>query len=487
MEQTSSAAYPNILVVDYVKKARVASPQLLMKSENFLNVGYQKLLTFERPGGGFDWWGNSPPIVWISAYALHEFNDMAKVYPIDRGIIDRTQRWLLSQQNKDGTWDKIGATHGETIERMGNAKLLLTSYVAWSLGESGYKGKELDSAIKYIRGNLKDAGDNAYILALAANALAAYDAKDDSTLEVLQKLEKLKVDKPEIKACCFPAGGEGQGRMSLAYSRGDSVTVEATALTVLAMIKTGQFPNSVNNGLTYLIKAKDPNGTWGSTQATILALKALVASAEGPRMEGKVNFAIKLNGKDVGKGEVTKDNVDVMQLFDLKEHTQVGRNDVEIVADGETSLMYQIVGRHYDPWKSLGEQPRQILDVKVEYDRTKLTTADLLRAKATVKYTGDVPTYMVIVDLGIPPGFTVDPGEFAELVGKKIEKFSVTARQATLYLGDVKPGDEITFDYVLKPKYPIKAKTPSSVAYEYYTPANRATAKPAELEVTEKK
>ncbi len=50
MEQTSSAAYPNILVVDYVKKARVASPQLLLKSEQFLSVGYQKLLTFERPG-----------------------------------------------------------------------------------------------------------------------------------------------------------------------------------------------------------------------------------------------------------------------------------------------------------------------------------------------------------------------------------------------------------------------------------------------------
>src|SRR5215813_12232737 len=83
MEQTSSAAYPNILVVDYVKKARVASPQLLMKSEQFLNVGYQKLLTFERPGGGFDWWGNGEPLVWLSAYGLQEFNDMAKVYPVD--------------------------------------------------------------------------------------------------------------------------------------------------------------------------------------------------------------------------------------------------------------------------------------------------------------------------------------------------------------------------------------------------------------------
>ena len=60
------------------------------------------------------------------------------------------------------------------------------------------------------------------------------------------------------------------------------------------------------------------------------------------------------------------------------------------------------------------------------------------------------------------------------------------ARQATLYLGDVKPSDVKTFEYTLKPKYPIKAKTPATVAYEYYTPANQATAQPVELTVKEK-
>src|SRR6516162_1667290 len=193
MEQTSSSAYPNILVVDYIKKARVASPQVLMKAEQYLNVGYQKLLTFERPGGGFDWWGREPPIVWISAYALQEFNDMAKVYPIDKGIIDRTQAWLMSQQNKaDGTWDKIGMTHGETIASMGDPKLLLTSYVAWALLDSGLRVPQLEKSIEYIRANVKKA-ENPYILALAANALAAWDAKDDRTFEVLKRLEKMKV------------------------------------------------------------------------------------------------------------------------------------------------------------------------------------------------------------------------------------------------------------------------------------------------------
>ena len=151
MEQTSSSAYPNILVVDYVKKARVASPEILMKAENFLNVGYQKLLTFERPGGGFDWWGNGEPLVWLSAYGLQEFNDMAKVYPIDKGVITRTHAWLMKQMDKDGTWSKIGMTHGESIERMGDPKLLLTSYVVWSLVDSGFKGPELKRSIDFIR------------------------------------------------------------------------------------------------------------------------------------------------------------------------------------------------------------------------------------------------------------------------------------------------------------------------------------------------
>src|SRR6266700_4698563 len=151
MEQTSSSAYPNILAVDYVKKARVASSaKFLMTAEQYLNVGYQKLLTFERPGGGFDWWGNGPPLVWLSAYGLQEFSDMTKVYPIDKGVIERTQKWLMSQQEKDGSWSNIGATHGETITRMGDPKLLLTSYVAWALLESGLPRDQMKKSIDYI-------------------------------------------------------------------------------------------------------------------------------------------------------------------------------------------------------------------------------------------------------------------------------------------------------------------------------------------------
>ena len=369
MEQTSSAAYPNILAVDYIKKARVANPQLLMKCEQFLNIGYQKLLTFERPGGGFDWWGNSEPLVWLSAYGLQEFADMAKVYPIDRGIITRTQAFLMKKMDPDGTWSNIGATHGETIANMGNPKLLLTSYVVWSLVESGYDKAQLAKSVAYIRSHLGDANENAYILALAANALASVDPKDGATLEAVKMLEKQRRDVKEWRASVYPSKAT-----SLAYSRGDGISVETTALAALAMLKTGQFTNSVNESLTYLVKAKG-NGHWGSTQATILALKALVAGMGGAPVDKAYPFAIKLNGKEVARGKVDPENSDVMQTFDLKEHTKPGDNLVEIDMQGETSLMYQIVARHFQPWKET--TPKQpVVNVDVAYDRTQLSTSD---------------------------------------------------------------------------------------------------------------
>ena len=58
--------------------------------------------------------------------------------------------------------------------------MLLTSYVTWTLLDTGLKSPQLDKSIVYIRDHAKDS-DNAYILALAANALAAWDAKDDAT------------------------------------------------------------------------------------------------------------------------------------------------------------------------------------------------------------------------------------------------------------------------------------------------------------------
>ena len=49
-EQTSSATYPNVLALDYMKRTKKLTPEVHAKAEGFIANGYQRLLTFEVPG-----------------------------------------------------------------------------------------------------------------------------------------------------------------------------------------------------------------------------------------------------------------------------------------------------------------------------------------------------------------------------------------------------------------------------------------------------
>jgi hypothetical protein len=75
------------------------------------------------------------------------------------------------------------------------------------------------------------------------------------------------------------------------------------------------------------------------------------------------------------------------------------------------------------------------------YDRASLSTANVLRAKATVRPRGKGPTYLVSVGLPVPPGLTAGAGELAAPDGaRRVQKSGVAARQVTPGLGDVRPG-----------------------------------------------
>jgi len=62
------------------------------------------------------------------------------------------------------------------------------------------------------------------------------------------------------------------------YATGASATVETTGLAVQALLKWGQASSTASKALTYIAAKKNASGTWGTTQATIMALRALLLS-----------------------------------------------------------------------------------------------------------------------------------------------------------------------------------------------------------------
>src|SRR5947208_6263323 len=115
-EQTSSSTYPNVLALDYMKRTKKLTPEVQATADGYIANGYQRLLTFEVPGGGFSWFGQAPANKILTAYGLMEFYDMSKVYEVDPNLIRRTQQWLADQQQPDGSWkpDTNFITEGAT-------------------------------------------------------------------------------------------------------------------------------------------------------------------------------------------------------------------------------------------------------------------------------------------------------------------------------------------------------------------------------------
>jgi uncharacterized protein YfaS (alpha-2-macroglobulin family) len=480
-EQTSSSTYPNVLALDYMKRTKKLTPEVHAKAEGYIANGYQRLLTFEVPGGGFSWFGNAPANKILTAYGLMEFSDMGKVYEVDPKVIERTQQWLADQQQEDGSWkpDTEFINEGAT-NRFNSDVLRITAYLAWSLANTGYKGPAVEKAKRYVEERMSAKAD-AYTLAVVANFAVEYAKDRDFTRKTMQLLLDAKMETGDQVS--WEADETGL------YARGASATIETTGLATQALLKWGQEGGTVRKALNYIRSKKDATGAWGSTQATIMALRAVLLASEIGTSDVKGTVEVVLNGTTVETLKLTEENNDLLHQFVLKDGKATDANSVQIRFSGTGGLAYQVAGSYFVPWEAKPAQ--ESLAIDVAYDRTKLAQNDVATATATVKSNLNGMAKMVMVDLGIPPGFDLmseDLQDFEEKsAGKatgRLEKFSLTGTQAILYFNALGPRETVELKFRLRAKYPIRAKSFESRVYEYYDPAVTASARPVQLEVS---
>jgi hypothetical protein len=463
-----------------MKRTGKLTPELHAKAEGFIANGYQRLLTFEAPGGGFSWFGRAPANKILTAYGLMEFADMAKVWDVDPKLIQRTQQWLAGQQQADGSWKPDTGFINEGVTNRYNSDLLrITAYTAWALENTGHQGPAVERARQFVGLHIGDRTD-AYTLAVLANFAADYGKDREFTGRAMQLLLDARTEKDE--QVWWTADETGM------YGTGASAAVETTGLAVQALLKWGQASATAAKALAYLASKKTGAGTWGTTQATIMALRALLLATDKSSADVRGTVEITLNGKPVEKLTLTADNNDLLHQFVFKGVDAKAANQVAIRFDGKGGLAYQVVGRYFLPWN---EKPAaEALSIEVAYDRTRLAQDDIATATATVKNNLPKSANMVMVDLGIPPGFdllTEDLQAYQEQSagrkGGRLEKFNLTATQAILYFDSIPAGDTVKLSFRLHAKYPIRARTFQSRVYEYYDPDVNSVANPVQLEV----
>jgi hypothetical protein len=484
-EQTSSTTYPNVLALDYLRRTKKTVPEVEAKARQYIHVGYQRLISFEVSGGGFDWFGNPPANRTLTAYGLMEFEDMARVHDVDPKLIQRTRRWLLAQRRADGSWPNEAGRLDDGLA--GSVNLASTAYIGWAVFGSGEVDRNVaEPTLDFLLAHPPDSIDDPYLVALVANAIAGIDPNSGKLSSYLARLDAIKQISNDGKQMWWQKGEAGRTAF---HGGGRAGNIETTAAATLALLKAGQYPGTARGALNWLIAQKDPHGTWFSTQATVLALKALLAGTDTPLGEdAERRVEVAIGGEIVHEFVIPPDQGDVMQQFSLAQLLQPANNyQLRLAEQSPSGAGFQVTFRyHVDEQPTTDPDSQEPLSVDIAYDRQRLQVDETVAATATITNNMDEAAPMVILDLPIPGGFAIQPGELAELVGSQtIARYQITPRKAIVYLRQLEPGAKLELRYRLKATMPVKVAVPDGQAYEYYNPDTRGQGGAAQLEAVQ--
>lgn len=481
-EQTSSVNYPNVLILQSDEwQAAPTRSELRLQAEHYVATGYQRLLTYEVAGGGYSLFGDPPASLMLTAYGLMEFSDMSRVYPVDPEVVKRTAEWLLGQQAGDGAWDPrgLGYSHHESWATLADSRLPATAYVTWALAEAGYgDDPRLQFAFNYLERNLNKA-DDAYVLALVANALAA--APQSSTAR--QAVDRLRHQAHvEGDVTYWQSGTE-----SFSGAVGASAGLETTALATYALLRDGRYNDLAEGGLLYLVRQQDDQGGWQTTQATVLALKAFNLAAELQNREPvEATVGVYVDGRLAREVAITGESADAIHTVYVDE-VAAGTHRLQLDVEGDvrepqsnegSALLYQAVLVYYVPWDEAPVAPGDgLMDVEVTYDRTALKVDEAMVANVHLSVNQPGTAQWVLVELGLPPGFEVVTDDLEALVAQsagqktQIKRYEVAGRSLRLYLENLQAS--VRFNFRLRARLAVRAQTGGATIYDYYNPTVR--------------
>jgi hypothetical protein len=452
-EQTSSTSYPIVMAQQYFLTHSGIEPGIIARSRDLLETSYKRLTGFESRTKGYEWFGGSPGHEALTAYGLMQFTDMARVRRVDPDMLERTRSWLLGRRDGSGGFDRDVRSHGAGI---GSASTITTNaYITWALVESGQRG--LEREIAAVRASAESTNDS-YIVTLAANILHA-SGDHEGARRFMDKLVRNQ-----------EASGRVNGAISgITQSGGESLAIETTALAVLGWIHDPLYVSNVEKGMKWIIESSR-NGRFGSTQSTVLALRAIVAydaSHAPPKAPGRVLLTV--DGKNVGAPvDFTVNTQDAIVLPEFASELKPGKHTMVVKMERGSGMPYSMSVKYNSTLPDSAEKSQ--IGIRVLIKDANIPEGAVTEAVVSISNKTDeaIPTPVAIV--GIPGGLEVRHDQLRELVKSgKVDAYEIRGREVILYWRFLPPKDNFEIPLSLVASIPGTYTGPASRAYLYYT------------------
>ena len=460
-EQVSSSNYPNLLVLDLLRSTGRAQPETESRALDLLKDGYQKLVAYECKSGGFDWWGRDPAHEGLTAYGILEFTDMSKVFQVDPQLIKRSVEWLKSRCDGKGGWIRREDWHGW------QSNGVIGAYIAWALCEAGYgAGFNLEIEASY---NQALNTDDAYQLALMANAL--YCLKDPRAQHLVDVLLKKQ-----------EADGSWIGNThSVMSSSGQCFRIETTALAALALMKNGKTQGPLQKAMGFITASKNEYG-YGSTQSTVLALKALVEFAKANQNNSESGImVVQVDGKRVIEQPVSAQSTKNIELKGLERYFSSADPEIEVFFEKMTKAPTFDLEIQY-----ASRQPRNAkncpLQFATELEQTQAQVGQTVRLRASLqnKTADELASPMMVI--GIPAGLSLQPWQLKKLMDEKqCDFYELWDGFAVFHFERLAASATKNLALDLRVEVAGTFEAPASQAFLYYDNDQRVWSKPGRI------
>lgn len=472
-EQTSTSNYPNTMILSYLRETEQAAPEIEKQARAMLERGYDRLTSYEcqkpednKVKRGYEWFGGTAPAhEALTAYGLMQFRDMAKFTRVDEAMLKRTEEYLLQQRDGKGGFKR----NPRALDSFGQAPDHITNaYIVWSLTESGSKA-DLNREFTALQEKADKSNDPYFLSLVALSLFNKGDSKEAITL-----LKK-------VRDCQDKDGHVKGAETSITRSGGRDLEIETTALALLGWLRANrpdEFNGNIQKAASWIGQQRGGYGGYGSTQSTILALKALIAHARTNRKTAAAGEVVLwVNNEKVGSTTFAAD-----QLGEIA--VNVPEDKLNLFHEGDNKVKVELTNNALPytlTWAYNTIQPanpaKAPVQLTAKLDRTTVNEGETVHLTATVENKSGQGQGMTVAILGLPAGLIV-PEDMKQLKDMSrlpedgsrplISHFEIRGRELVLYWRDLAPEQKINVGIDLICRIPGEYRGPASRAYLYY-------------------
>jgi len=448
-EQVSSSNYPNIMALTLIQQGQMKDRSIQQKARKYIQMGYDKLVSYETPQSGFEWFGNNPPHEALTAYGLLQFHLMKKTgLQIDETMFKRNLNWLWGRRDNQGGFQFTKAAY----DRFSRGNYAVNNaYITYVLAR--VSNKDITPQINALEQDVKKNFDG-YKMALLINILQKKGQMSLADAHY-QKLKK-HITKSVFK--------EIDTKQSIVCNRGTPLDLEVIAITLMAAVHAKDLAFAAQLRTT-ILKNTNSRGYFGSTQATALSLEALTLLAAKESAAEQSVYNVYINNQLIK-------TIDLSQNSNLKVDIpsnliRESKNKIEVRTTGKVKA-YNFTLNWVEKRTS---KINKRLPFEVSYSKDSMKLADFCEMKVYVKNRTKIELGQVVATLNIPSALGVSTEELRQLTRlHEISYYELIGNKLNLYFLGFDPGQERTVSLNLRANLPGTYHSASHEVFEYYQP-----------------